>query len=137
MKMAKKIQVVIFSLAIGLAVVLCSTLSVAKASASSIDDWRPSCAIIQDIEYSKAKIPENEASIQFLEDMIWDYENNGNQFSDDIAQVEARYNYLHDYIYDQQKNIEDLTKLSYASYFAKTILENVVGNNFAADNIFK
>ena len=72
-----------------------------------------------------------------MQDLIQDYETNGNQFSDGIDLLEARYNYLHDYINDQRENIEELTKLSYASYFAKTMLEDVVGSKFAADNIFK
>lgn len=84
-----------------------------------------------------AKIDQDNQTIEFLQDIIQDYETNGNQFSEGIASLEARYNYLHDYINDQRENIEELTKLSYASYFAKTMLEDVVGSSFAADNIFK
>ena len=137
MKIANKISVVLIAFALSLACIFSVFAVTQKTSATSLDDWRPSCAVLTSIDDMNAKIDQDTHTIEFLQDIIQDYETNGNQFSDGIASLEARYNYLHDYINDQRENIEELTKLSYASYFAKTMLEDVVGNKFAADNIFK
>lgn len=108
-----------------------------KASAWTLDDFRPSVEVQKDIENSRNNIEVQTQSIQFLNDIINDYENNGEVFVENIESVEARYNYLHDYINDNRQSIEELTKMSYAAYFAKTLLDNVVGNSIATNTIFK
>lgn len=75
--------------------------------------------------------------MQSLQNMINDYENNTDNFAKNIEENEARYNQLHDYIDSNRESLEGLTKISYASYFARKLLENVIGNDVAANTIFK
>lgn len=92
---------------------------------------------MRDIETWKAQIPETEKTLEHLKDIVSDYENNTEEFTKNIETNLARYNYLHDYITDNQETLENLTKISYASYFAKKLLEDVVGNELAANALFK
>lgn len=137
MKLVKKIQVGIVAMALACVAILCALASTTNAYAWSTDDWRPSAVVLRDIETWKAQIPETEKTLEHLKGIVSDYENNTEEFTKNIETNLARYNYLHDYITDNQKTLENLTKISYASYFAKTLLEDVVGNKLAADALFK
>lgn len=120
-------------------VVITVSISVAfcnKSYAWTITDWRPSVEIKKDIDLTKAKIDEHNRTVNECTDYINKYEEDGDVYTDEIDQLQEHYDKLNDYIEQERPDIEEAIKKSYAAYFAKDLLDEVVGNKIVTDGIF-
>lgn len=137
MKVIKTKYIAIIFASILLAVVSIFAISNEYAYAWSTTQWRPSVEIKKSIESSYTKIAECNSEIEESKNFIEAYESNAVIYEEDVRVLQAKFDDMQKYINEQKPELEEITKSSYAAYFAKELLDEMVGNRFVTDGLFR
>lgn len=120
-----------------LALFLFFSFSYKKAYAWTTNEWRPSVEINKNLDSSNKKLDENNKSVQILQDFINNYNDNKDSDSEKIEQLQEHFDRICSEIEENRNNIEETSKNSYAIFFAKEILDKIVGNDIVTSTLFR
>lgn len=137
MKTLKTKYIAIISASVLLAAVSVFAITTEFAYAWNTTQWRPSVEIKKSIDSSYAKISEYNDEIEDSKNFIEDYENNAEIYEEDVRILQSKVDEMEKYIKIQKPEIEEVTKNSYAAFFAKGLLDEMVGNRFVTDGLFR
>lgn len=106
------------------------------AFAYSLDEWRPSVEISKELDSLNTQKASLDTSYNEASDFIYRYETNANNYDENIEICQKEFDDIQYFADQKQSEIEQLTKSSYSAYFAKLLMDNVVGYSFITNYMF-
>ena len=120
---------------ITLAIVCCFSISYNVAFAWTTDDWRPSVEINKDIANTTNQINLDNETLDNSQNFVAEYEQNSDKYDIEVSEMQERYDNIKQNLEENSQDIEEISKNSYAAYFAKKLLDDIVGDA-ASDWLF-
>ena len=106
------------------------------AFAETNSDFKPTCQIKKEMAGAATRQAELSAAIEQSTAIITNYETNSNQFTAERMQNETKLAQLQSYIEEEEPNMQEVQKNTFAAIFAKSLLDDIVGNDFISSNVF-
>lgn len=105
-------------------------------SAYAMDEWRPSVELYKELDSLTAQQANLDTKYAQSLEFIAAYEAGESDFDKRIEDCQKRLDKIQVFVDQKQTEIEELTKSSYAVYFAKLLMDRIVGSTFVTDNFF-
>lgn len=103
---------------------------------ASAHDWRPSCQIDKELNELYSSIDDISNNIAAINQQIIDFEHNNNDYDSVISEAQHNFDYYSEIFESMRPQIEETTKTSYATQFAKKLIDEVVGSEWVTDWLF-
>lgn len=127
----------LITLVLALLVSLCTVLCLnCNAYAFTLTEWRPSVEIKKEIATVSENLNKQKAIYDEKASFIEYYENESESLEDDLNSLQSKSDELDDFIEKERPELEEVTKNSYAAYFAKGLLDDIVGSKIVTEGIF-
>lgn len=107
-----------------------------KAYAWNTSEWRPSIEINKDITATTENIKQAKISYEESINFVRDYEDDGHVFEDKVNELQNTISEMEKFIQEERPELEEVTKNSYAAFFAKGLLDEIVGSKIFTDGLF-
>lgn len=123
-------------IAIFAALLACITGLSSVVHAYNLDEWRPSVEIYKELDTMNVQKKDNSEKRNICIDYINKYQENSIDYDENISIAQEEFDKIQDFVDQKQPEIEKLTKTSYSTYFAKLLMDEIVGFSFITDNVF-
>lgn len=134
-KITKYCFISIFAVLIASLCVFASNQSQAYAWTTS--EWRPSVEIRKSIDASSSRIAECNKALEDSSNFVAEFEANSGSLDNKVNELQNKFDEMDNYIKEDRPELEEVTKNSYAAYFAKDLLDSIVGSKLVTDGLFR